>query len=176
VKSEVISKESLHKLSSDLLSNGISVRIAASGYSMFPAIRPGDVVEISPVEDRDKLIPGTIVAIERDSDFLVHRFTGFADNEEHSDSVEAAGWVGADRLIITRGDSNSIFDQPVGMESLAGRVTMIIRGKKTIINPLSVTQIPYFRNRLAAIIYDLMKRVATSLRRAGRAGSASGSR
>lgn len=137
MESQAGDKESLHRLGAELLASGITVRIKVSGFSMYPTMRPGDIVEISPVEPGVPLEPGVIIAIKRETDFIVHRFLGYA---------EVAGVM----VVIARGDSNEHVDRPVPSERVAGRVVTIIRGNKIIRNPLPVTDIRYGWNRFRA--------------------------
>jgi signal peptidase I len=138
-------KENLLHLGDDLLGTGLALRINASGYSMYPAVRPGDIIEIAPLGKRDYLKPGEIVAIRREADFVVHRF------------IKSIEEPGGKVLVITRGDSNANFDRPVDSEFVAGRVVTIIRGRTTIRNPLSRTNIPYRRNRILAALRRLWR-------------------
>ena len=137
MESQAGDKESLHRLGAELLASGITVRIKVSGFSMYPTMRPDDIVEISPVEPGVPLEPGVLIAIKRESDFIVHRFLGYAE-------------VGGVRVVIARGDSNKHVDRPVPSGRVAGRVVTIIRGNKIIRNPLPVTDINYGWNRIRA--------------------------
>ncbi|MCK7538056.1 MAG: S24/S26 family peptidase [Marinilabiliales bacterium] len=57
---------------SAILAEEKHVTITAGGYSMWPAIRPGDRVAIGPLKE---LVPvrGDIVALRRDGGYVVHR-------------------------------------------------------------------------------------------------------
>jgi len=136
-------KESLHQLGAELLASGITVRIKVSGFSMFPAMRQNDIVEIAPVEPGTPLEPGILIAIKRESDFIVHRFIGYVDMD-------------GERMVVARGDSNPRVDRPVSTEHVAGRVVTIIRGRKIIRNPLPVTNVNYGLNRIIASGYRLI--------------------
>lgn len=127
-------KKALRELVSRLLEDGISIRIPADGYSMFPTIYPGDAIRISPVDDPGSLTKGEIVAWKREHDLVVHRLISVKFHE--------------DRMVfVTRGDSAMNSDQPIMSELLAGRVTMIEkRGKKLI--PDLKPDIPSWRYRL----------------------------
>ena len=63
----------LKEVSLSLLAEGKSLRIKTTGYSMFPAIRPGNIVIIARVKNRSNLTAGDIVVFKRDSDFILHR-------------------------------------------------------------------------------------------------------
>ena len=136
-------KESLHRLGAELLGTGHTIRITASGYSMYPAIRQGDIIEISPVEPGAALTPGELIAIKRETDFIVHRFLGYFEKE-------------GKRWLFTRGDSNLRPDRSVGEEALAGRVVTIIRGRRVWRNPLPRTNIHYRWNRLMVLVVQFL--------------------
>jgi len=130
-------KESLHRLGAELLASGMTVRIKVSGLSMYPTMRPDDIVEITPVEPGVPLKPGEIIAIKRETDFIVHRFIGYAE-------------IDGEQMVVARGDSNPRVDSPVPASRVAGKVITIIRGRTIIRNPLAVTAILYSFNRFMA--------------------------
>lgn len=136
-------KESLHRLGAELLSSGLTVRIKVSGYSMYPALRPGDTVEIMPVEPGAEPEPGELVAIKRDTDFIVHRFLGYFEKE-------------GKRWLFTRGDSVLHPDNPFTEDALAGRVITVIRGRRIWRNPLPRTNIHYRWNRFRVLILQFL--------------------
>jgi signal peptidase I len=102
----------LKEISLNLLAEGKLLRIKPAGYSMFPAIRPGDVVIIAPVKNRSNLTPGDIVVFKRDSDFVLHRLTDIRNHEENI-------------LCVTRGDSSTNEDKPITADEIIGVVTTI---------------------------------------------------
>ncbi|MCA1758075.1 MAG: hypothetical protein LC649_11525 [Bacteroidales bacterium] len=111
-------KKALRELVGRLLEEGNPIRIPANGYSMFPAIRPGDALTITPVEDPVTLREGEVVAWKREHDLVVHRLVAV---RIHDDRI----------VLVTRGDSCLAADQPILPLSLAGRVTDIQRkGRK----------------------------------------------
>jgi len=93
-------------------------RLAASGSSMLPSIRPGDVLEVHR-EGMAGISIGDIVVFEREARLVTHRV------------VEKVG--GSERtLLITRGDALRVPDPPVSPEELLGRVTAILRGGRRL--------------------------------------------
>ena len=102
----------LKEVSLSLLAEGKSLRIKPAGYSMFPAIRPNDIVIIAPVNNRSKLTPGDIVVFRRDSDFVLHRLTDIRYQEENA-------------FYFTRGDSSINEDLPIKADKIIGVVTTI---------------------------------------------------
>jgi hypothetical protein len=139
-------KPELHRLGSDLLAEGLAVRITATGYSMFPAIRQGDIIEIVPVGTGALPAVGEVVALKRENDFVVHRFLGtFERDGQH--------WL------FTRGDSVLRADEPFPVEALAGRVVTISRGRRTWRNPLPRTNVLYRWNRLMVMVLQVGRRL-----------------
>ncbi len=137
----------LHRLGSELLGEGMTVRIQASGYSMFPAIRPGDIIEIEPLGGDDgaaSLIAGEIVALARKDDFVVHRLVGCFLKEGR-------------RWVFTRGDSVLRADDPLPVEAVAGRVVKITRGTRVMAPPRTRVNVFYRWNRLIVRILGVIK-------------------
>lgn len=139
-------KPELHRLGSDLLAEGLTVRITATGYSMFPAIRQGDIIEIVPVGTGAMPAVGEVVALRRDNDFVVHRFLGTFEKDGR-------------RWLFTRGDSVLRADEPFPVEALAGRVVTISRGRRIWRNPLPRRNVPYRWNRLMVMVLLVWRRL-----------------
>ena len=59
-------------LRKQLIENNHAVKIVASGYSMFPFMRNGDVQTISPVPIAEIKV-GDVAVFERDNDWISHR-------------------------------------------------------------------------------------------------------
>lgn len=102
----------LKDVSLSLLAEGKSLRIKPAGYSMFPAIRPNDIVIIAPVKNQSNLTPGDIIVFRRDSDFVLHRLTDIRYLEKNT-------------FYITRGDSSINEDKPITADKIFGVVTTI---------------------------------------------------
>jgi len=84
----------------EMLGEGHAVTVTAGGYSMWPAIRPGDRVRISPPEKESTPARGTVVALRRDGGFVVHRVTdvrrgGIADHVGRDESQDHVGRAGS---------------------------------------------------------------------------------
>ena len=112
-------KKALRNLASGLLDEGRVVRIEASGYSMYPTIKPGNIIHIEPVKSPKDLNPGDIIAWKREDDLVVHRLIGFDSSKGVS--------------VITRGDSSGTPDRPVEFSIIAGKVVLIEKGNRKII-------------------------------------------
>ena len=122
-----------------LLDEGITLRVRALGFSMYPTVKPGSIILLEPYPPMQQPEKGEIIAWKRDSGFVVHRLTGITEKEN-------------EKFFITRGDSSESEDLPVSEKQLAGRVIAIENPAGTIIRP--ATYIPsrfiYLRNRILA--------------------------
>lgn len=107
-------KKALRELVGRLLEEGNPIMIPAHGYSMFPAIKPGDALTITPVDDPATLQEGEVVAWKREHDLVVHRLVSVRCHDNRM-------------VLVTRGDSSLVADQPILLSLLAGRVTHIER-------------------------------------------------
>ena len=132
----------LRYLADELLDKGTSIRITASGYSMFPAIRPGNTIIIKPVPP-DELKCGMIIAWKREKDLVVHRLVL---------AYEADG----EKYYLTRGDSSRSSDKPVTIDMIAGRVEAIYKGHR-LLRPVKIHPISERRYRLNRIITFLLR-------------------
>ena len=139
----------LKEVSLSLLAEGKSLQIKPTGYSMFPAICPGDVVIIAPVKDRSNLTPGDIVVFKRDTDFVLHRLTDIRHQENNI-------------YCITRGDSSVNEDLPIIADKIIGVVTVIEKKRgKTMPHR---HKIHYRRNRVMVKLIHLWKKLLRVIR------------
>ena len=90
-----------------------------NGWSMLPAIRPGDTLLIEAANDAE-VASGEVVLFLREQRLFAHR---------------AVGRNHADLRIITRGDAIRRADRPLNQAELLGKVTLIWRGGKAIRPP-----------------------------------------
>ena len=139
----------LKEVSLSLLSEGKSLRIKADGYSMFPAIHPGDIVIIAPVHNQSNLIPGDIIVFRRDSGFVLHRLTDIRHDNDNT-------------LFITRGDSSMNEDKPTTADKISGVVTAIETRQGRI--RLRRYKIHYCRNRLMVKLIHLSNKLFRVIR------------
>ena len=139
----------LKEVSLSLLAEGKSLRIKPTGYSMFPAIRPGNIVIIDPVDSPSDLIPGNIIAFRRDSGFVLHRLT---DIRHRDDNI----------FFITRGDSSMNEDKPITADKISGVVTAI-ETKQGKIKPHR-HKVHYGRNRLMVRLINLLNKLLRIIR------------
>ncbi|MCK4699144.1 MAG: signal peptidase I [Bacteroidales bacterium] len=140
----------LKEVSLSLLSEGKSLRIKAGGYSMFPAIHPGDIVIIAPVNNQSNLIPGDIIVFRRDSGFVLHRLTDIRHRDDNT-------------FYITRGDSSMNEDKPITADKISGVVTAIETRRGSRIRPYH-HKIHYRRNRLTIKLIHSWKKLLREIR------------
>jgi len=139
----------LKEVSLSLLAEGKSLRIKPTGYSMFPAIQPNDIVIIAPVNNQSKLTPGDIVVFRRDSDFVLHRLTDIRHQEENV-------------FYITQGDSSINEDKPITADKICGVVTTIeTKRGKTRPHHLKIN---YRCNRAMVKLIHLWKKLLREIR------------
>jgi hypothetical protein len=124
-----------------MLDEGRSVTVTAGGYSMWPAIRPGDAVVIDPIGTR---LPetGEIVALKRDGGYVIHRVTEVIAGKDATN-------------IRTQGDGVTREDEPADAGLIAGVVRSVVRsGRQHQAPPL---HLPRWINRLTAAVAGWMR-------------------
>ena len=119
-----------------LLEEGKNITVTAGGYSMWPTIRPGDIVVIGPWSS-GAAAAGQIVALRRDGGFVLHRITGVIMADSRN-------------LIRTRGDAAARADEAAGPETVAGMVISLTRRGRQLLPPRRRT--PYWLNRIWAML------------------------
>jgi signal peptidase I len=100
------------------------IRLPAVGTSMVPAIHPGDVLSVQPVDPKEVSL-GDIVVYAREQVLIVHRIvrTSAAPSEPY---------------LVTRGDRLLRDDPPIHPGELVGRVASIERRNRRVdIHPLT---------------------------------------
>ncbi len=115
--SQISSKNAYPLLAESLRLNG-SLRLPAVGTSMVPAIQPGDVLTIQPVNSNEIAL-GDLVVYAREHALVVHRV------------VRMASGSGETRL-VTRGDRLLRDDAPIFPADLLGRVAGIERKNRRV--------------------------------------------
>lgn len=103
------------ELVADVLRSYGTVQVQVTGWSMFPVVRPGDVLIVDHT-GRSGVVSGDIVLFTRDQRLFAHR-------------VVANRGSG----ILTRGDAMPAPDPPVAESELLGRVSSIVRDGKRIL-------------------------------------------
>ncbi len=115
--SELPHSELLREACAALLCTGQRVRFRATGLSMDPTIRDGDVLTVVPV-DLGEVRPGEVLLYRTERGVVAHRLM-------RCETVEA------ERLYILRGDASGTCDPPVGIGKVLGRVIASRRGRRS---------------------------------------------
>jgi len=98
-------------VSEELLNDGFNVRISTRGPSMFPLIKTGDKITITPGKCFGV---GDIIVFKRDEQMVCHRIVRVFEK-------------GGIKHYQTRGDSFFSLDEPITSHQILGRVTKIER-------------------------------------------------
>jgi hypothetical protein len=113
------------ELACEVLRTFGGLRFSATGWSMLPAIWPGDTLIVERVSG-DQVAAGEVVLVGRDGRLCAHRIIS---REENSGSPH---W-------ITQGDSMPMPDPPVKENELLGRVNYVIRDGKCVAVPAKLS-------------------------------------
>ena len=103
-------------LRKQLIENNHSVKIVASGYSMFPFMRNGDIQTISPVHIEEIQI-GDVAVFEHNNDWISHRVVDIRKRNSET-------------TLILRGDTSMQIDPLVTKENYIGKTVAFERGGK----------------------------------------------
>jgi signal peptidase I len=104
------------ELASEVLRSTGKLRLRVTGWSMFPAVWPGDTLTIERAKN-EAVSEGDIVLCASNRRFSAHR---------------VVRKNGTNSAILTRGDAMPQPDPPVPNDDLLGKVTMIERSGKCI--------------------------------------------
>jgi len=126
------------ELASEVLRSSGSLRLRVTGWSMLPAVWPGDTLLIERVSSA-AVFAGDIVLFGRDRRLFAHRVV--------TRSVVTKGQP-QDAEILTRGDAMPALDPPVSESELLGRVSFILRNGKCI----EPARRPRFYERVLAVV------------------------
>ncbi|MBI9060595.1 MAG: S24/S26 family peptidase [Marinilabiliaceae bacterium] len=96
-----------------LLNEGRVIEIHASGFSMFPLLRPGDKLQIQPQKGSFK--SGDIIVFDRGDVFVAHRLIEIRQDQ-----------------VICKGDGFVTYDTPIDLQQVVGKVTHRIRKKVSV--------------------------------------------
>ncbi len=125
---------------SAILAEKRPVTITAGGYSMWPAIRPGDRIVITPFNPQIPLAKEMVVALRRDGGFVVHRITDYRRGQFMN-------------FIRTRGDTGLIYDTWISSGDVAGLVKKVTEDNKTVM--ISPRRMPYYIGSLAVALIKI---------------------
>ena len=107
-----------HTLRKEAIKNGHSVQTIASGYSMFPFLRKGDILTVEPIS-MDKIKRGDVVVFESEETWIAHRV------------IRIQSFDGAIQL-TTRGDARISSDPTINKTNYLGLISSIERDSKKI--------------------------------------------
>jgi signal peptidase I len=114
-------------LAAEVLRSFGALRFAATGWSMLPAVWPGDTLVVERVCG-DQVRAGDIVLFGRQGRLCAHR-------------VVATAGGGETRQWITQGDGMPVPDPPVAESELLGRVAYLIRAGRLLPAPAKLSVI-----------------------------------
>lgn len=145
---EALDAEKSAGLIISILRSGHSVELPASGYSMFPALRPGDLVTVNPISKEGLFEPGIVVVFRKDNSFIMHRIVKLTESSVAEISIE------------TQGDSLLKKDQPVSIENYLGIAVSFKRNQKERkIRKIIPSVTRYRLNHSLLWIYSKVKKV-----------------
>jgi signal peptidase len=113
------------ELAGEVLRSFGTLRFAANGWSMLPALWPGDTLVIEPIRG-SQVRAGEIVLVGRKGRLCAHRVVGTAA------SAGSRQW-------ITQGDANPAPDPPVTENELLGRVVYLVRAGRLLPAPAKLS-------------------------------------
>jgi signal peptidase I len=122
-------------LAREVLRSFGSQRFPAMGWSMLPAVWPGDTLVVENVR-ADQVHIGDVVVVGRAGKLCAHRV------------IDAAG-DGEEPQWITQGDALPVPDRPVLAHELLGRVAYLIRAGKCVPVPAELNVI---ENLIAKVV------------------------
>ncbi len=104
-------------LTTELLSQGATVRFRPSGRSMYPSIREGEVITVEPVQASDVKI-ADIVLYRSERGLIAHRVIEISLRDS--------------RVFGLRGDASLSCDEPVTAQQILGRVVGVKRNGRSV--------------------------------------------
>lgn len=105
-----------------VLETGKPIALTATGYSMFPTLRPGDKITVKPLVNEEVPVPGSVLVYEDNGVLVMHRLIKIVNND--------AGM----QTFITRGESAPETDKPWVQQQLIGIAVSFKRNNK--VNPI----------------------------------------
>ena len=156
-QSSNLSPHNFEHVCTELLVDGHGVKFRAPGNSMYPTIRNGDVITVTPLGASSVTI-GDIILYQYKSGVTAHRVIRIAKIDAHHSQHSALRPQTSDlrpqTYFILRGDAAVVFDDPVSADQILGKVTLVERKGRRID--------PYTRR--AKILFST-RRLASRLRR-----------
>ena len=143
------------ELLEETLNCGHSIRFRAPGDSMYPTIRNGDVITVTPIETASITI-GDIILYRHKSGVTAHRVIRITKRDAHHSQHSALRPQTSDlrpqSYFIFRGDAAVVFDDPVSADQILGKVTLVERSGRRI-NPYTRRAIIRFKARRLAVCF-----------------------
>lgn len=130
-------QELSHALRKEAIKNGHSVQTLASGHSMFPFLRKGDILTVEPIP-MDKVQRGDVVVFESEEKWIAHRVIKIRK-----------GAAGLEFLL--RGDTCIKFDPVVNKKNYKGIVIAFKR--KSSENNLAQGRFLFWKKIINALGY-----------------------
>ncbi len=106
----------VYEMSDELLKSSKDIMLKVGGYSMFPCLRPGDLIKIRHFSI-DTLQIGDIIVFRAKKNWIAHR-------------IRKIDYSGNKRIFITKGDSCPNNDIPIFEENVVGKVVSYHRKNK----------------------------------------------
>ena len=100
-----------------VLDSGRTVELPATGFSMFPVLRPGDYITVKSLTEGEWPRPGDVVVFSSQTGLVMHRLISVSGIPENP-------------LFITQGDSLANHDKPWSAVHLAGIAVLFKRKGK----------------------------------------------
>lgn len=113
------------ELAGEVLRSFGSLSFKAMGWSMLPAVWPGDTLVVSRVSG-EQVSVGDVVLVGREGRLCAHRVVSVAEDSGHP-------------LWITQGDTNSAPDRPVREDELLGRIDYLLRAGRLVPVPAELS-------------------------------------
>jgi signal peptidase I len=110
-----------HNLAVEVLRTTGTLRLTAFGYSMLPALWPGEVLTVK-AKSLDQIQRGDVVLFAREGRFFIHRNLG--PTKTH-----------CELRLLTRGDAMPHPDEPVTADELLGKIEGVERGARQMAVP-----------------------------------------
>jgi signal peptidase I len=131
-----------------ILESGNSVVLPATGYSMFPTLRPGDRVLVKPVIKGEMPQPGSIIVFRENGQLVIHRL------------LKITPWGTGCIKLVTRGDSRPENDKILLAEQFMGvAVSYKRKGKEHYLKSTIPLAFQYEFNRYALWVFFKMKKL-----------------
>lgn len=129
-----------------MLSEGKILRVKATGFSMYPAIKPGSFIYIDPSDEQPET--GDIIAWKCEKGIVVHRLLRLMEKE-------------GEKIFVTRGDSLMSEDKPVTRKFYAGKVVKVENpeGNPVTIHTFGKKRPNYRFNRIRVLLIIYSKRI-----------------